>query len=75
MARAPHGGKGSERPLRFGVPDAASTARSPYASLRIPEFRHFIVGLFALTVVMCVISAMAAIVKITRIDPAMVFAR
>jgi putative ABC transport system permease protein len=32
-------------------------------------------GLFALTVVMCVISAIAAIVKVTRIDPAMVFTR
>jgi len=32
-------------------------------------------GLFALTVVMCVISAIAAIMKVTRIDPAMVFTR
>jgi putative ABC transport system permease protein len=32
-------------------------------------------GLFALTVVMCIISAIAAIVKVTRIDPAMVFTR
>ena len=31
--------------------------------------------LFALTVVMCVISAIAAIVQVTRIDPAMVFTR
>jgi putative ABC transport system permease protein len=32
-------------------------------------------ALFLLTVVMCVISAIAAIVKVTRIDPAMVFTR
>jgi putative ABC transport system permease protein len=32
-------------------------------------------GLFVLTVVMCVISAVAAIVQVTRIDPAMVFTR
>jgi putative ABC transport system permease protein len=31
--------------------------------------------LFALTVVMCVVSAIAAIVQVTRIDPAMVFTR
>ena len=34
-----------------------------------------IAALFALTVVMCVGSAVAAIVKVTRIDPAMVFTR
>src|ERR1051326_1286504 len=33
------------------------------------------VGLFLLTVVMCVVSAIAAIMKVTRIDPAMVFTR
>jgi putative ABC transport system permease protein len=32
-------------------------------------------GLLALTVFMCAISALAAIMKVTRIDPAMVFAR
>jgi putative ABC transport system permease protein len=32
-------------------------------------------GLFALTVVMCVLSAIAAIVQVMRIDPAMVFTR
>lgn len=31
------------------------------------------VGLFALTVVMCVVSALSAIVQVTRIDPARVF--
>ena len=33
------------------------------------------VALFLLTVVMCVVSAIAAIMKVTRIDPAMVFTR
>ncbi|HWL31259.1 MAG TPA: ABC transporter permease [Xanthobacteraceae bacterium] len=33
------------------------------------------VSLFLLTVLMCVISAVAAIMKVTRIDPAMVFTR
>ncbi|MEL6621784.1 MAG: ABC transporter permease [Pseudomonadota bacterium] len=32
-------------------------------------------GLFVLTIVMCAVSAISAIVKVTRIDPAMVFAR
>jgi putative ABC transport system permease protein len=32
-------------------------------------------GLFLLTVVMCVVSALAAILQVTRIDPAMVFTR
>ena len=34
-----------------------------------------IAGLFLLTVVMCVVSSVAAIVQVTRIDPAMVFTR
>ena len=34
-----------------------------------------IAGLFVLTVVMCVVSSIAAIVQVTRIDPAMVFTR
>jgi putative ABC transport system permease protein len=33
------------------------------------------VSLFVLTVVMCVVSAIAAIMKVTRIDPAVVFTR
>lgn len=33
------------------------------------------IGLLALTIFMCAISALAAIMKVTRIDPAMVFAR
>jgi putative ABC transport system permease protein len=36
---------------------------------------ELVAALFALTVVMCVGSAIAAIVKVTRIDPAMVFTR
>jgi putative ABC transport system permease protein len=36
---------------------------------------ELIVGLFLLTVVMCIGSAIAAIVQVTRIDPAMVFTR
>jgi putative ABC transport system permease protein len=36
---------------------------------------ELIVGLFVLTVVMCIGSAIAAIVQVTRIDPAMVFTR
>jgi MFS family permease len=46
MVRAPHGGKGSARPLRFGVPETSPDA---YASLRLPNFRRFIIGLFAFT--------------------------
>jgi len=34
-----------------------------------------LIGLFLLTVVMCIASAIAAIVQVTRIDPAMVFTR
>lgn len=33
------------------------------------------IGLFLLTVFMCAVSAVSAIIKVTRIDPAMVFAR
>jgi putative ABC transport system permease protein len=36
---------------------------------------RLLAGLLVLTVVMCVISALAAIAKVTRIDPAEVFAR
>jgi putative ABC transport system permease protein len=34
-----------------------------------------LIGLFALTVIMCVLSAISAIVQVMRIDPAMVFTR
>jgi putative ABC transport system permease protein len=33
------------------------------------------IGLFLLTVVMCIGSAIAAIMQVTRIDPAIVFSR
>jgi len=46
MASVPHGGKGNVPPLRFGVPE---TSTDPYASLRLPAFRLYIVGLFAYT--------------------------
>ena len=46
MARARRGGKGNAPRLRFGVPETPS---SPYASLRLPNFRRFIIGLFAFT--------------------------
>ena len=36
---------------------------------------ELMVALFVLTVVMCIVSAIAAIMKVTRIDPAMVFTR
>jgi putative ABC transport system permease protein len=36
---------------------------------------ELLVGLFLLTVVMCVGSALAAINQVTRIDPAIVFSR
>lgn len=46
MARVPHGGKGNAPPLRFGVPE---TSADPYSSLRLPNFRLYILGLFAYT--------------------------
>jgi putative ABC transport system permease protein len=49
-----------------------STAASALPIVITPELG---LGLFVLTVVMCVGSAIAAIVKVTRIDPAVVFAR
>lgn len=47
MARVQRGGKGNARPLRFGVPE---TSTDPYAALRLPNFRLYIVGLFAYTI-------------------------
>jgi MFS family permease len=47
MARAPRGGKGNAPRLRFGVPE---TSADPYAALRLPGFRLYIVGLFAYTI-------------------------
>jgi putative ABC transport system permease protein len=48
------------------------TASSALPIVITPEL---MVGLFVLTVVMCIVSAIAAIMKVTRIDPAMVFTR
>jgi putative ABC transport system permease protein len=48
------------------------TAASALPIVITPELS---VGLFVLTVVMCIISAIAAIMKVTRIDPAQVFTR
>lgn len=50
MVPRSRGGKGAQGRLRFGVPDTVSTAQGPYASLRLPGFRRFIVGLFAFTI-------------------------
>src|SRR5215469_16367687 len=47
MARVRRRGKGNARPLRFGVPE---TSTDPYASLRLPNFRLYIIGLFAYTI-------------------------
>ncbi|MBX9846688.1 MAG: ABC transporter permease [Xanthobacteraceae bacterium] len=49
-----------------------ATATSALPIVITPELG---VGLFLLTVVMCVVSAIAAIMKVTRIDPAQVFTR
>jgi putative ABC transport system permease protein len=50
-------------------------AFSEHTALPIVMTESLAAGLFALTLSMCMISAMAAIMKVTRIDPAMVFAR
>lgn len=44
-------------------------------ALPIVITQGLMIGLFLLTVVMCIGSALAAIVQVTRIDPAMVFSR
>jgi putative ABC transport system permease protein len=49
-----------------------ATANSALPVIMTPTL---IAGLFALTVAMCVLSAVAAIVQVMRIDPAMVFTR
>ena len=49
-----------------------ATAESALPIVMTPELT---LGLFLLTVVMCVVSAIAAIMQVTRIDPAMVFTR
>jgi putative ABC transport system permease protein len=49
--------------------------RTAESALPIVMTPGLIIALFALTVVMCVASAIAAIVQVMRIDPAMVFTR
>lgn len=44
-------------------------------SLQVLISAHMAALIFGITVVMCVVSAISAIVKVTRIDPAMVFNR
>src|SRR5689334_7399618 len=55
-----------------GAAVVRATAASALPIRITPELS---VGLFVLTVVMCIISAIAAIMKVTRIDPAQVFTR
>jgi putative ABC transport system permease protein len=56
----------------IGILVMKMTAESALPILLTPRM---LTGLFVLTVVMCVVSAFAAIMKVTRIDPAMVFTR
>jgi putative ABC transport system permease protein len=55
-----------------GAAVVRATAASALPIVITPELS---VGLFVLTLVMCIISAIAAIMKVTRIDPAQVFTR
>jgi putative ABC transport system permease protein len=56
----------------IGLMIVQATAESALPVLMTPVMT---VGLFLLTVVMCVLSAIFAIVQVIRIDPAVVFAR
>jgi putative ABC transport system permease protein len=56
----------------IGIVIVRMTAESALPILMTPGLT---IGLFALTVFMCVISAISAIIKVMRIDPAMVFTR
>jgi putative ABC transport system permease protein len=56
----------------IGLAVVRATASGALPIVITPELS---VGLFLLTVAMCVVSAIAAIMKVTRIDPAMVFTR
>jgi putative ABC transport system permease protein len=64
--------------IGFGIAAAAGfvimqqTANSALPVIMTPELT---ISIFVLTVVMCIVSAVAAIVKVMRIDPAMVFTR
>jgi putative ABC transport system permease protein len=56
----------------IGVLIVRLTAESALPIMMTPGLT---LGLFVLTVVMCIASAIAAIVQVMRIDPAVVFAR
>jgi putative ABC transport system permease protein len=56
----------------IGYATVRMTAESALPILMTPELT---IGLFLLTVVMCVASAISAIMQVMRIDPAMVFTR
>jgi len=56
----------------IGLIVVAATADTALPIVMTPALT---LGLFMLTVLMCVVSAIAAIVQVTRIDPAMVFTR
>ncbi len=56
----------------IGLIVVAATADTALPIVMTPALT---LGLFLLTVLMCVVSAIAAIVQVTRIDPAMVFTR
>jgi putative ABC transport system permease protein len=55
------------------VIDDAIVAMTASTALPIIITSNLTVCLFALTVLMCIVSATAAIMKVTRIDPVMVF--
>jgi len=56
----------------IGLAVVAATAQSALPVVITPML---MAGLFLLTIVMCVVSAVSAIVKVMRMDPAMVFTR
>jgi len=64
--------------IGFGIADLIGSAvvyLTASSALPIVITPALTMALFVLTVVMCVVSAIAAIMKVTRIDPAMVFTR
>ena len=64
--------------IGFGIAaliGAAIVHMTAATALPIVLTPELIVALFVLTVAMCVVSAIAAIIQVTRIDPAMVFTR
>ena len=55
--------------------DAAIVRMTAATALPIVITSNLTLSLFLLTILMCVGSAIAAIVQVTRIDPVMVFSR